>query len=241
MQFLSPHRWRLSPAQARALQIKLRERVLRSDCVGAVRCVAGIDVGFEDNGATARAAVAVLTFPALTLVDCALARERTCFPYIPGLLSFREIPVVLKALRKLRIRPDVILCDGHGYAHPRRFGLACHLGLITEIPSIGVAKSLLTGTHAPVPNQRGAWRALVSGNETIGAALRSRIGVQPIFISIGHKVDLARAIELVSACLTRYRLPETTRWAHRLASSPAIESERIIRTQRSLLRTRATL
>jgi deoxyribonuclease V len=211
-------RWRLSPAEARATQIALRERVDHADRTGAVRLVAGIDVGFEGSGTIARAAVAVLTFPGLELVEFALAREPTRFPYIPGLLSFREAPVILKALGRLDSRPDVLLCDGHGYAHPRRFGLACHLGIIADIPTIGIGKSRLVGTYTPVPNRRGAWRALVDAGETIGAVLRSRSAVKPIFVSIGHKVDLSRAIALVMACATRYRLPETTRWAHRLAS-----------------------
>jgi deoxyribonuclease V len=162
-----------------------------------------------------------------------LARAPTRFPYIPGLLSFRETPVILQALRKLKIRPDVLLCDAHGYAHPRRFGLACHLGLISMTPAIGVAKTLLTGEHGPLPDRRGAWTALTADGEIVGAALRSRQGVRPIYISVGHQVDLARAIEIVLACTGRYRLPETTRWAHRLASSPAAVSRKLLQPLRT--------
>lgn len=230
MRFLVRHRWPVSPAAARALQLRLSAQVIMTDTVGSVRHVAGIDVGFERDGAIARAAVAVLSFPDLQLVDGALAREPTRFPYVPGLLSFRETPVILKAMRKLKIRPDVLLCDAHGYAHPRRFGLACHLGLISLIPSIGVAKSLLTGQHRPPPDRRGAWTALRAGEEIIGAALRTRPGTRPIYVSIGHQVSLTRAIEIVMACTGRYRLPETTRWAHRLASSPAGVSEKLLQS-----------
>ena len=230
MRISARHRWPVSPADARALQLRLSAQVITADSVGYVRYVAGVDVGFERDGAIARAAVAVLSFPDLLLVGGALAREPTRFPYVPGLLSFRETPVILKALRKLTIRPDVLLCDAHGYAHPRRFGLACHLGLISLIPSIGVAKSLLTGQHRPPPDQRGAWAPLTVDQEIIGAVLRTRPGTRPIYVSIGHRVDLAHAIEITLACTGRYRLPETTRWAHRLASSPAAVSEKLLRS-----------
>jgi deoxyribonuclease V len=183
-----------------------------------VRTVAGTDVGFERGGATARAAVAVLSFPQLELVDCAVARRRARFPYVPGLLSFREIPVLLAALARLRVKPDLILCDGQGFAHPRRFGLASHLGIIAGVPTIGVAKSRLIGEHGTPAQRRGAWVPLRDQGQTIGAVLRSRRGTRPIFVSIGHRVSLPVAVRYVMACTTRYRLPETTRWAHRLAS-----------------------
>jgi deoxyribonuclease V len=138
------------------------------------------------------------------------------------LLSFREIPPVLNALGTISVRPDLLLCDGQGIAHPRRCGFASHLGLVTGIPSIGVAKSRLVGEHNPVPMQKGAWVPLVQHGETIGAALRTRAGVPPVFVSIGHRVSLITAIQYVLACTTRYRLPETTRWAHRLASGPPL-------------------
>ena len=137
---------------------------------------------------------------------------------MPGLLSFRELPVVLEALEQLSTPPDLVLCDGQGIAHPRRFGIACHLGLLTDIPSIGVAKSRLCGTHEQPPNQRGAWTPLYLGEEVIGAVLRTRCGVKPLYISPGHRISLDTAIRMVMACCTRYRLPETTRYAHRLAS-----------------------
>jgi deoxyribonuclease V len=212
--------WPTAAADAIALQQQLRVRVERRDRLAPVRFVAGLDVGFERDETVVRAAVAVLSFPDLRLADQAVARRPVGFPYIPGLLSFRETPALLEALAKLGQAPDLLLCDGQGLAHPRRFGLACHLGLLADIPSIGVAKSLLIGTHAPLPAARGAWRPLLHQDEVIGAALRTRRGVAPVYVSIGHRISLETALDFVLACAPRYRLPETTRAAHRLASGP---------------------
>jgi deoxyribonuclease V len=216
------HRWDLTPKEAIALQEQLRDRIIREDRLGAVRYVAGVDVGFEQDGAMTRAAVAVLDFPGLELVDQAIARSPTTFPYVPGLLSFREAPAVLEAFSGLRTQPDLILYDGQGLAHPRRLGIASHVGLLLDIPSIGVAKTRLIGEHGRVPLTKGKWTPLRDGEETIGAVLRTRAGVKPLFVSIGHRVSLQTAIRYVMACVTRYRLPQTTRWAHRLASGPAL-------------------
>jgi deoxyribonuclease V len=216
------HAWDVTPAQARAIQLEGRTRVLAQDRLVEVRRVAGIDVGFEAGGAVTRAAVAVLDFPSLRLVESAVVRLPTRFPYVPGLLSFRETPAVLEALARLAGPPDLLLCDGQGLAHPRRFGLACHLGVLADLPSIGVAKSRLIGTHGTLPESRGAWVPLLDGEETIGAVLRTRRAVAPLYVSIGHRISLPTAIGWVLACTTRYRLPETTRHAHRLASGPAI-------------------
>jgi len=215
-----PDGWPSTPAEAIAIQQRLRGRVIARDRLGPVRFVAGLDVGFEQDERVARAAVAVLSFPDLRMADQAVARRPVTFPYIPGLLSFREVPVLLDAIDRLGQRPDLLLCDGQGLAHPRRFGLACHLGVLTGIPSIGVAKSLLIGRHAPLPARRGAWRPLLDRGEVIGAALRTRDGVAPVYVSIGHRTGLETAMEFVLACAPRYRLPETTRAAHRLASGP---------------------
>ncbi len=240
------HSWQLSPGAARALQGELAARVVREDRPVAsargpaasvapppsgpmarlpspwdragVRRVAGIDVGFEDQGRITRAAVAVLDFPSLALVEQSVARLPTAFPYVPGLLSFREAPAVLAALGQLESGPDLLLYDGQGLAHPRRLGIASHLGLWLDLPSIGVAKSRLVGHHGEVPAPRGAWTPLEDRGEVIGAVLRSRAGVAPLYVSPGHRVSLEGAVAWVMACLTRYRLPETTRWAHRLAS-----------------------
>ncbi len=214
------HTWPATAAAAIALQRKLREQVIVVDQLGTVRTVAGLDVGPEGEGSVMRAAVAVLSFPDLKTADQVVARRPASFPYIPGLLSFREIPALLDALARLGALPDLLLCDGQGLAHPRRFGLACHLGVLTGIPSIGVAKSVLVGEHGPLPHARGSWRPLVHKGEVVGVALRTRAGVAPVYVSIGHKLSLATAIDYVLACAPRYRLPETTRAAHRLASGP---------------------
>jgi deoxyribonuclease V len=210
--------WPADVPAARKVQEALRGRVIREDALGPVRYVAGVDVGFEDNGKTTRAAVAVLEFPALVLCEQAVGRTPTRFPYVPGYLSFRELPAVLRALDRLAGKPDLLLCDGQGLAHPRRFGLACHLGVLTDIPSIGVAKSRLIGTHVEPPLEKGQWVPLIDKGETIGAVVRTRTNVSPLYVSIGHRVSLATAIDYVLDCTTRYRLPETTRQAHRLAS-----------------------
>jgi deoxyribonuclease V len=212
------HGWNLTPRAAIALQHRLRSRVARIGRPREVRHVAGTDVGFERGGGIARAAIAVLSFPDLKLVDYATARMPARFPYVPGLLSFREMPVLLAAFDRLRLRPDLILCDGQGIAHPRRFGIASHLGVLCGIPTIGVAKTRLIGTHGHPMQRRGAWVPLKDGRETIGAVLRTRVETRPLYVSIGHGVSLPVALRYVMACTTRFRLPETTRWAHRLAS-----------------------
>jgi deoxyribonuclease V len=210
--------WPDEVAAARAVQEALRAQVVREDRLGPVNTVAGIDVGFEDRGRLTRAAVVVLAFPGLEPVAQAISRSPTRFPYIPGYLSFRELPAVLEALDRLAGLPDLMLCDAQGLAHPRRFGLACHLGVLTGIPCIGVAKSRLVGSHEEVPHDKGQWAPLRDQEETIGAVLRTRTGVRPVYVSIGHRVSLETAIEYTLRCTTRYRLPETTRHAHRLAS-----------------------
>jgi deoxyribonuclease V len=216
--YRAPHAWNLAPSEAIALQKVLAAQVIREDSFADIKLVAGVDVGFEDNNRISRAAVAVLSYPGLEPVEHAIARRPTVFPYIPGLLSFREIPVVLDALGRLKHTPDLLLCDGQGLAHPRRLGIASHLGIITGLPSIGVGKSRLTGTHDAVPEGKGEWTPLLDKGEIIGAVLRTRCGVKPIYVSIGHKICLASAIAYVMGCVTRYKLPETTRQAHRLAS-----------------------
>jgi len=213
------HTWDLSPAEARRLQEELQEQVVHEDLTtGPPARVAGIDIGFERNGAVTRAAAVVLGYPGLEVVDKSIARRPTRFPYVPGLLSFRECPAALAALDRLTVSADVLVCDGQGYAHPRRFGLACHLGLLTGIPSIGVAKSRLIGVHDPVPETKGAWVPLRDRGETVGAVLRTRRGIKPVFVSVGYGFTLATAIDLVLGLTPRYRLPETSRHAHRLAS-----------------------
>lgn len=213
------HDWPLTAEEAIIIQQQLASEVITSDQLTTVQYVAGVDVGFIESGSITRAAVAVLSFPDLQLQEYAIAYRPTTFPYVPGFLSFREVPTVLESLEKLSITPDLILCDGQGIAHPRRFGIACHLGLLTDIPAIGVAKSLLVGKHAELPDQRAAWQPLVYRGETIGAVLRTRTGVKPVYVSSGHRISLSTAIDYVLRCTTKYRLPETTRWADKLASN----------------------
>ena len=218
MQINLIHPWVETVAEAKEIQQQLRNKVVASDCLGKVKYVAGVDIGFEDNYAISKAAVAVLSYPELELVETAIARIPTAFPYVPGYLSFREIPAILAALPQLNTTPDLILCDGQGLAHPRRLGIACHLGVLLDIPTIGVAKSLLVGKHESVPIEKGSWQPLLDKDETIGVVLRSRTKVKPIYVSIGHKISLPTAVDYVMGCLTKYRLPETTRWADKLAS-----------------------
>lgn len=213
------HAWPLTVEEALPIQQELRKEVITSDQLESVQYVAGVDMGFEDSYSISRAAVAVLSFPDLELKEQAIAKRPTTFPYVPGFLSFREIPAVLDALEKLAIAPDLILCDGQGIAHPRRFGIACHLGVLIDVPTIGVAKSLLVGKHEELPLERGNWQPLIHRRETIGAVLRTRKGVKPVYVSSGHRISLTTAIDYVMRCTPKYRLPETTRWADKLASN----------------------
>ena len=201
------------------MQEALRQRVVCKDRLNAVRFVAGADVGFEDGGKTTRAAVVVLSFPQLELVEKSIVRRKTRFPYIPGYLSFREAPAVLAALGKLKQKPDLLLCDGQGIAHPRRFGLACHIGVLADIPTIGVAKTRLIGQYREPATRKGSQTPLTDDGELVGTVLRTRDNVKPLFVSCGHRIGLETAVDYVLKCVTRYRLPETTRWAHRLASN----------------------
>ena len=212
------HPWDVSIAEARRIQQELAQKVILEDRFGTPSYVAGVDVGFEQQGTITRAAIAVLSFPALQLVEQGIARIKTTFPYVPGYLSFRELPAVLEALEKLTTRPDMFLCDGQGIAHPRAFGIACHLGLLTDTPSIGVAKSRLIGSYTEPGVHKGDWEYLQHDGRNIGVVLRTRSNVKPLFVSPGHRVSIPGAKDLVMACVTRYRLPETTRHAHKLAS-----------------------
>ncbi|QLE54248.1 deoxyribonuclease V [Nostoc sp. TCL26-01] len=220
MKIYQPHAWPVTVEEAIVIQEKLRNQVITQDELEQpVEYVAGVDMGFTADGTISRAAVAVLSFPDLQVIETHLAYRPTSFPYIPGFLSFREIPAVLDALEKMQTTPDIILCDGQGIAHPRRFGIASHLGVIINIPTIGVAKSLLIGQHQELPATRGSWQPLIHQGETIGAVLRTRVGVKPVYVSSGHKISLATAIDYVLRCTPKYRLPETTRVADKLASN----------------------
>jgi deoxyribonuclease V len=216
------HDWPTTLEEAQAIQQRLRSQVITHDDFGEIRTIAGVDAGYEGDPqagqALARAAVVVLAYPSLEPLDYVVARRPAPFPYIPGFLSFREAPAVLAALEELRVRPDLLICDGQGIAHPRRLGIAAHVGLLAGIPSIGCAKSLLVGRHDPVPDERGAYVPLIHRGEQVGVVLRTRVGVKPVYVSVGHRVSLSSAIGFVMSCVTKYRLPETTRAADGLAS-----------------------
>jgi deoxyribonuclease V len=217
--------WNLSWDEARRLQAALAGQVTRDDDFGSIRTVAGVDVAYPRTATgvvTGRAAVVVLSFPDLEVVEERVVTRPVTFPYIPGLLSFREAPIALAAFQELRTRPDVLLVDGHGIAHPRRFGLASHLGVLLDLPTIGCAKSILVGQANEPGELPGAATALLDGDEMIGMALRTRARSRPIYISPGHRVSVETAVSLVRQCLRGYRLPEPTRLADRLAGQRGI-------------------
>jgi deoxyribonuclease V len=211
------HPWDLSPQEARLLQKKLASYVVRENRLGPVTMVAGVDVGLRDDAA--QAAVVILNFPDLDIVEKAMATRKVDFSYISGLLGFREGPVILEALEKLATKPDLIIFDGHGVAHPRRLGIASHIGLLVDLPAIGCAKSRLCGHHEEPDFEMGNHVPLVDQGETIGAVVRTRSRTKPMYVSVGHRVDLKTSIKYVLACCRGYRLPETTRQAHRLAAA----------------------
>jgi deoxyribonuclease V len=217
------HPWDLPLNEARALQSELAARVVKQTAFApaSVRRVAGVDVSIQ--GERARAAVVVLSFPDLEPVDLALAEAPVTFPYVPGLLAFREGPSVLAALEKLTTWPDLFIFDAQGLAHPRRIGLAAHMGVILDWPSIGCAKSRLLGEYKEPGESVGDWTPLSHDDQTIGAVVRSRAKVKPLFVSTGHRIDLPTAIEFVLNCGRGYRLPETTRYAHKAAGGKQIE------------------
>lgn len=211
------HEWRVTPTRAIAIQQELSSRILREGELGHVRFVAGVDISVPRTGKIARGAIVVLSYPGPELIEIQIAEQEIDFPYIPGLLSFREAPVILSACEKLSTTPDLVLVDGQGIAHPRRLGIASHLGLLWDKPTIGCAKSRLCGKHAPVGTERGDSAKLVDGKETIGAVLRTRTNIKPLFISTGHKISLETAVQWVLNCSSGYRLPEPTRLAHQAA------------------------
>ena len=212
------HDWNVAYKEAAAIQQRLRRRLSRHPPRHKIRTVAGADVGYDRAADRFYAGVLVMRFDSLEVIEQATAVARPTFPYIPGLLSFREAPPLLAALAKLTVVPSVMFFDGQGIAHPRRLGLAAHMGLLVGRPSVGVAKSRLCGTHAEPGPRRGDWADLTDGEEIIGRVLRTRDGVRPLYVSIGHRMDLPTACRLVLACYTRYRQPEPTRLAHHLVT-----------------------
>ncbi len=219
------HSWQVSVAQASDIQQRLAAQVSRSSEITTPHFIAGVDISGQKAQGVATGAVVVLQYPELRLVETKVTQGRLDFSYIPGLLSFREAPLTLAACERLSVTPDLILVDGQGVAHPRRMGLASHLGLFLNTPTIGCAKSLLCGSHEEPGEKPGSYAEIVDGGEIIGAALRTRPGTKPVYVSIGHKVDLQAAIYWVLECCRGYRLPEPTRLAH-LAAGGNLEQER---------------
>ncbi len=209
------HPWDLDPVSAIALQRELAAKVTRETAFGPVTTIAGVDASYREG--VARAAVVAFSFPSLDILDYVTAERPVDYPYIPGLLSFREAPAVLDALEKFPLTPDLLIFDGHGIAHPRRLGIASHVGLLVDKPSIGCAKRRLVGHYDEPARERGNYTYLQDDGEIIGAVVRTRTGVKPVFVSIGHRISLNAAIDVVLVCGRGYRLPEPTRWADRIA------------------------
>jgi deoxyribonuclease V len=213
------HPWNLTPTEAVALQRRLAGRVeIASRLPQEVRLVAGVDASYEQAGGLAYGAVVVLRLPEMTEVARSGAVLPMSFPYVPGLLSFRELPVVIEAFRRLTVVPEAVICDGQGVAHPRGLGLAAHLGLWLDLPTVGCAKTRLVGEHGPPAAAAGAWTPLTVAGRTVGAVLTTRPGVKPVYVSPGHKTDLAAAVSLVLSCCRGRRLPEPVRAAHALGN-----------------------
>jgi deoxyribonuclease V len=230
------HRWRVTITEAREIQQKMRERWEGKDRLGSIRTVAGLDAAFVLTGSQALkkvnrwkrmqeanqaiGCVVVFRYPEMTELERAFAIVPLEFPYIPGLLSFREVPALLAALKKLREMPDLLFCDGQGYAHPRRMGLASHLGVWLDRPTVGCAKSILIGEHGPLKQDKGSWTGLVdkSAGERIGAVLRTRPGVRPVYVSQGNRVSLETAVRLTLEVSDGYRIPRPTREADHFAA-----------------------
>ena len=217
------HPWRVSPAEAIAIQARLAPQVIAEGGPEAVRYVAGADIALAKpalsgvEGANGRGAVVLLSYPDLRLVEQHAVDEPVPFPYIPGLLAFREVPVLARAFEKLQRTPDLLLVDGHGLSHQRRFGIACHLGLLLDVPTIGVAKSRLVGRHDDPPPEAGGRAELRDGPDLVGLVLRTRDGVSPVYVSVGHRIALHQAAEWVLRLCRGYRLPEPTRLADQLS------------------------
>lgn len=217
--FKQLHDWTLAPREAVELQKQLRADVRVAPLAHSIKTIAGADISFNKFSRTVYAGLVVLALPSLDVIEEVCVVSETSFPYVPGLLSFREAPSVLEAWAKLKTEPDAVMFDGHGIAHPRRVGIASHVGLIIGRPTLGCAKSVLVGKYEEPERERGAWTEMIDKGETIGAALRTKTNVQPIFVSVGHMIDLAGAINLTLQCDGGYRQPEPTRRAHHLVNA----------------------
>lgn len=209
----------VSPQEAREVQERLRDKVSLKDDFGHIKTVAGVDVSISRFSRRAECGIVVLQFPTLDVVEGRTFSAEVSFPYVPGLLAFREVPIFLKTYELLQTRPDVLFFDGHGYAHPRRFGLACHAGVLLDAPSIGCAKSLLIGEYDELGIEAGSVSPIIDQTgERIGDALRTKTDVKPVFISPGHRISFDTATRIALECCRGVRIPEPTRLAHRLVS-----------------------
>ena len=218
-EFKQLHEWSLAPREAVELQKQLRARVRVVPLKKKIETIAGADISFNKFDPVVYAGVVVLRLPLLEVVEEVGVVSETKFPYVPGLLSFRETPSVLEAWAKLKTEPDAVMFDGQGIAHPRRVGIASHVGLLIDRPTLGCAKSVLVGKFEEPGEERGSWTPLIDKGETVGAAVRTKTRVQPIYVSPGHLIDLAGAIELTLRCDGGYRQPEPTRRAHLLVNA----------------------
>ncbi|HEY97090.1 MAG TPA: deoxyribonuclease V [Dehalococcoidia bacterium] len=216
MNIVRLHDWHVTTSRAIQIQTEMAGQVSRTGDVNP-ELIAGVDISVDRLSGTGTGAVVVLSYPGLDIVEVQVVTDRIEFPYVPGLLSFREAPLVLAACEKLAVKPDLFIVDGQGIAHPRRIGLASHLGLFWDKPTIGCAKSRLCGTHELPGDNAKSYTQLIDKDDVVGAVLRTRTGVKPVYVSIGHKIGLASAINWVLACCRGYRLPEPTRLAHQAA------------------------
>ena len=213
------HRWDVTPKEAIEIQQRLRSKLITTRLEKELRYIAGCDISFDKGSDVVYAGIVVLKLPELDEVARATTITRVKFPYIPGLLSFRESPALLEAWEKLPLQPDILMIDGQGYAHPRRFGIASHFGVLVDLPTVGCAKTLLIGNFEEPESKAGSYSPLIDHDEVVGAALRTQDSVSPVFVSIGHKIDLEGAIKVVMRCTKEYRIPEPTRQAHLLVNT----------------------
>ncbi|MEN6521488.1 MAG: deoxyribonuclease V [Armatimonadota bacterium] len=218
MRIKNLHPWNVTPAEAVRIQNDLCRLVSLDDVFGPIQTIAGVDVGLSQANETATGGIVVLSFPGLELIETAFAAKPVEFPYIPGLLAFREIPAILDAFKLLKAKPDIMIVDGQGLAHQRRFGIACHLGVLLDLPSIGCGKSRLIGNYEEPGPEPGDSSPLMADSEQLGNVVRTKFRVKPVFISPGHRIGFTSAVEVTLSCVRGYRLPEPVRLAHNLVS-----------------------
>ncbi|CAI6065489.1 Endonuclease V [Paenibacillus sp. JJ-100] len=218
MNTLEQHRWNISELEAVNIQQELARKVIQEDAFDQIHYVAGVDVAYSKSNDKLIAAIVILESESLKLVESVIVEDTVQFPYIPGLFSFRELPPVIKAFEKIKTTPQLVVCDGQGLAHPRRFGLACHLGVLYDIPTIGCGKTKLLGNYNEPEPHRGALSPLVDNDEIIGSVLRTQKNIKPIFVSVGHRISLSTACHWILKLSPKYRLPETTRQADQIVN-----------------------